>query len=82
VPSFLKTSAGLTGTLHRLKRKCQRLFLPNRYLDRAQAKREEIERELRRCPDFQLYLITKSPKEQARMQRLLMQIPAIRLWRT
>ena len=51
-------------------------------LDRAQAKREQIERELRKCPDFQLYLLTKSRKERARMERLLMEIPNFRLWRT
>jgi len=50
-------------------------------LDRAQAKREQIERELRKCPDFQLYLLTKSRKERARMGRLLMEIPNFRLWR-
>ena len=49
-------------------------------LERAVAKREHIERELKRCPDFQLYLITESPKERARMQRLLMEIPHFRLW--
>jgi len=50
-------------------------------LDRAQEKREQIERELRKCPDFQLYLLTKSRKERARMGRLLMEIPNFRLWR-
>ena len=50
-------------------------------LDRAQAKREQIECELRKCPDFQLYLLTKSRKERARMGRLLMEIPNFRLWR-
>src|SRR5947207_9480439 len=51
-------------------------------LDRAQAKREQIERELRKCPDFQLYLLTQSRNDRARMERLLMDIPNFRLWRT
>jgi hypothetical protein len=51
-------------------------------LDRALAKREQIERELRKCPDFQLYLIAKAPKDRARMERLLVNIPMFRLWRT
>jgi hypothetical protein len=50
-------------------------------LDRAQEKREKIERELRKCPDFQLYLLTKLRKDRARMERLLMDIPNFRLWR-
>jgi hypothetical protein len=49
-------------------------------LDRAIAKRDEIERELRKCPDFQLYLITKSPTQRARMEQLLMKIPLFKLW--
>src|SRR4051794_28398825 len=31
-------------------------------LDRAKVKRDAIEGELRKCPDFQLYLLTSSPK--------------------
>jgi hypothetical protein len=50
-------------------------------LDRAIAKRDEIELELRKCPDFQLYLITKSRRQRARMERLLMEIPNFKLWR-
>ncbi len=51
-------------------------------LDRAQAKLEEIERDLKKCADFQYYLIAKSRKDRARMKRVLMEIPAFRLWRT
>ena len=51
-------------------------------LDRAIAKRDEIELELRKCPDFQLYLITKSRRLRARMEQLLMKIPNFKLWRT
>src|SRR5215510_8709382 len=49
-------------------------------LDRAMAKRNEIELELRKCPDFQLYLITKSRRQRARMERSLMKIPNFKLW--
>jgi len=49
-------------------------------LDRAIAKRDEIELELRKCPDFQLYLITKSRRQRARMEQLLMEIPNFKLW--
>ena len=51
-------------------------------LDRAIAKRDEIELELRKCPDFQLYLITKSRRQRARMEQLLMKIPNFKLWLT
>ena len=50
-------------------------------LDRAQARREQLERKLKKSPDFQLYLITKTPNDQARMERLLMEDPGFRLWR-
>lgn len=50
-------------------------------LARAQAKLQEIERELGKYPDFQLYLIAKTRKDRARMERLLMSIPAFALWR-
>ncbi len=50
-------------------------------LARAQAKLREIEQELGRYPDFQLYLIAKTRKDRARMERLLMDIPAFALWR-
>jgi len=50
-------------------------------LDRAQVKRERLERELKRCPDFQLYLITQAHGDRARMERVLMKNPAFRLWR-
>jgi hypothetical protein len=49
--------------------------------DRARAKRDGIERELKKCPDFQLYLLTKSLKDRMRMERLLDQNPRFRLWR-
>jgi hypothetical protein len=50
-------------------------------LDRARAKRDQIERELKKCPDFQLYLLTKSPGDRMRMEQLLDQNPRFRLWR-
>jgi len=49
-------------------------------LARAQAKLREIEQELGKYPDFQLYLIAKADKDRARMERLLMAIPAFALW--
>jgi hypothetical protein len=49
-------------------------------IKRARAMREQIGRELRKSPDFQLYLIAKSRKDRARMKRVLMQIPRFRLW--
>jgi hypothetical protein len=51
-------------------------------LDRAQAKLEQIERQLKKFPDFHLYLLTRSPMDRARMKRLLMEVPSFRLWRT
>jgi hypothetical protein len=50
-------------------------------LDRARAKCEQLERELRKSPDFQLYLFANSRKNRTRMERLLVEIPAFRLWR-
>jgi len=49
-------------------------------MDRAQGARERIERELRKSPDFQLFLITRSERDRARMKRVLMQHPSFRLW--
>jgi len=49
-------------------------------LARAQARLEEIERELRKYPDFQLYLIARTREDLARMERLLINIPAFALW--
>jgi len=49
-------------------------------LDRARAKLAQIERDLNKCPDFQLYLVTESPQKRARMKRMLMEIPKFRLW--
>ena len=54
--------------------------LNERPIDRACAKREELERELKKCPDFQLYLMATSPKDRSRMERLLMEVPSFRLW--
>jgi hypothetical protein len=51
-----------------------------RPIDRACAKQEELERELKKSPDFQLYLMTTSPKDRARMERLLLEVPTFRLW--
>ena len=50
-------------------------------LERAQAKCEQLERKLKRSPDFQLYLLTKSLRDRARMENLLMEIPQFALWR-
>ena len=50
-------------------------------LDRARTKCEQLERELRKCPDFQLYLITEAHNDRARMEPMLMENPAFRLWR-
>jgi hypothetical protein len=49
--------------------------------DCARAKRDGIERELKKCPDFQLYLLTKSLNDRMRMERLLDQNPRFKLWR-
>jgi hypothetical protein len=50
-------------------------------LDRARAKLEDIERELKKYPDFHLYLLAKTGEEQSRMEALLIAIPAFDLWR-
>ena len=34
-------------------------------LDRALAKRDRLENRLKKCPDFQLYLLVKSPSDRA-----------------
>lgn len=49
-------------------------------LARAKAKLEEIERELRKHPDFQLYLLAEAQSERMRMEGLLVEIPSFRLW--
>jgi hypothetical protein len=54
----------------------------NTPLERARAKCEQLERELGRSPDFQLYLLTKSRLDRARMESVLMEIPQFVLWRT
>jgi hypothetical protein len=53
----------------------------NTPLERARAKLEQIERELKKSPDFQLYMIAKTQHDRARMRRVLMKIPLFRLWR-
>jgi hypothetical protein len=50
-------------------------------LEFMQAKCKQLERELRRSPDFQLYLL-KSRSDRVRMETVLMQIPQFALWRT
>ena len=50
-------------------------------LDRSRAVCERVERELKKSPDFQLYLITRSRSDRARMERVLVQDPNFRLWR-
>jgi hypothetical protein len=42
-------------------------------LVRAREKCEQLERELCKCPDFQLYLFSKLRKDRARMELVLMQ---------
>ena len=49
--------------------------------DRARAKRDQIERELKKCPDFQLYLLARSLGDRMRMEQLLDQNPRFKLWR-
>ncbi len=49
-------------------------------MDRLRAKLEQIERELKKSPDFQLYLIAKSRKDLARIERLLITIPTFGYW--
>jgi hypothetical protein len=51
-------------------------------LQRAQVKCEQLARDLRKCPDFQLYLLTTSRRDRARMESILMEIPQFSLWRT
>jgi hypothetical protein len=55
-------------------------ILEKTLLDRALAKRERIEGELKKHPDFQLYLIAETITDQTRMKCLLMKIPNFRLW--
>jgi hypothetical protein len=51
------------------------LTLENTPLHRARLRRKELEAELKKSPDFQLYLITKARNERQRMERLLLEIP-------
>ena len=50
-------------------------------LDRAKAERDRIERELRKSPDFHLTCLRDRPNDLARMERVLMELPAFKLWR-
>jgi hypothetical protein len=45
------------------------------------AQRAEIERELKKSPDFQLYMLTAARHDRERMERLLEKLPAFRVWR-
>jgi hypothetical protein len=51
-------------------------------LERAEVKCEKLESDLRKSPDFQLYLLTESRRDRARMESVLMEIPQFALWRT
>lgn len=52
----------------------------NRALQLASAKVAELERELKKCPDFHLYLVTKTLRDRERMKRILLEIPIFKLW--
>jgi hypothetical protein len=56
------------------------LPLENTPLHRAQLRCQELEAELKKSPDFQLYLMTKARKDRQRMERLLLEIPEFKLW--
>jgi hypothetical protein len=43
--------------------------------------REELEYELKKSPDFQLYMLTAARHDRERMERLLEKLPAFRMWR-
>jgi hypothetical protein len=43
--------------------------------------RGEIEHELKKSPDFQLYMLTAARHDRERMKRLLEKLPAFRMWR-
>jgi hypothetical protein len=49
-------------------------------VDRARARLSLLEQGLRKCPDFQIYLITKAGDDRRRMENLLMENPNFRLW--
>jgi hypothetical protein len=49
-------------------------------LARARAKLEEIEHQLRKDPDFQLYLLAKTEQDRTRMEASLINIPAFSMW--
>ncbi len=50
-------------------------------LESARARRDKMERELKKCPDFQLYFLTSSLDDRTRMEQLLDQNPRFRQWR-
>jgi len=49
-------------------------------LVRVRAKSEQLERERRKSPDFQLHLLSKSRKDRARLEGVLIQIPIFKRW--
>lgn len=49
-------------------------------LARAQAKLKEIEHELRKRPDFRLYLLATREEDRTRMEAALLSVPSFALW--
>ena len=47
----------------------------------ARSQLTEIEHELKKSPDFQLYMLTAARHDRERMERLLEKLPAFRMWR-
>ena len=47
----------------------------------TRVQREETERELKKSPDFQLYMLAAVRHDRERMERLLEKLPAFRMWR-
>ena len=45
-------------------------------LERVLAKLVQVECKLKKCPDFQLYLLAKSANDRGRRKRLLLEIPS------
>ena len=64
---------------NRIYKECIHMETPEKC---ALAKCEELERELKRSPDFQLYLLTQSRSDRARMESVLIEIPKFALWLT
>jgi hypothetical protein len=48
---------------------------------RPTSQQAALEHELRKLPDFQLYMVTAAPHDRERMERLLAKLPAFRAWR-